>query len=207
MRFFENQEYDFLVENLLYWISKVKYIEKFIKLCCDNKLDIYLNKAFDLLDKDLFFEIIVKYYIEKKNEFEIINLSIKYMNYKSKIDIIYNSYLEKYFEKEIENAITNSNCTIIPELIKYYPDKTLFVEKLVLKYLLSKHKYEFNINYLMKDDDIIILIALFHHNYEILKLSIFEKAKRVLVLNEDSLIKEPINSILDLEVWNLAIKK
>jgi hypothetical protein len=207
MRLFENKEYDFLVENLIYWISKVKYIEKFIKLCCDNKLDIYLNKAFDLIDKDLFFEIIVKYYIDKKNELEIINLSIKYMNFKSKIDIIYNSYLEKYLEKEIESAITNSNCSIIPELIKYYPGKNLFVEKLVLKYLLSKHKYEFNINYLMKDDDIIILIALFHHNYEILKLSIFEKAKRVLVLNEDSLIKEPLNSILDLEVWKMTIKK
>lgn len=207
MRLIKNQEYDFLVENLIYWINKVKYIEKFIQLCCDNKLDIYLNKVFDLLDKDLFFEIIVKYYIEKKNELEIINLCIKYMNYKSKIDLIYNSYLEKYLEKEIESAITNSNCSCIPELIKYYPDKALFVEKLVLKYLLSKHKYEFNINYLMNDDDIIILIALFQRNYEILKLSIFEKAKRVLLLNEDSLIKEPINSILDLEVWKLAIKK
>lgn len=204
---FNKGDYEFLIENLPLWINEDSCLETFIKMCIDKGLESYTNKIFELSNKDKFFEKVIKILYHQNNEHLIFDFSKKYPKYINTIDSILDKLTENHLDFEIGNSITQNTCMKIDEYLKRYPGKRLFIENKVANYLQQKQKNDFDIHQLMNDKDIIILIALFHNNYEILKYLIFEKAKRILVLNEENDFDELLNSFLDLEVWKLSSQK
>jgi hypothetical protein len=204
---FNKGDYEFLIENLPLWINEDSCLETFIQMCINKGLESYTNRIFELSNKVKFFEKVVKIFFYQNNENLILDFSKKYPNYINTIDTILDRLIENHLDFEIGNSINQNSCVKIFEYLKKYPIKSLYIEKKVANYLQHKQKNEFDNHQLMNDEDLIILITLFHSNYEILKYSIFEKAKRILVLNEENDFNELLNSILDLEVWKLSIQK
>jgi hypothetical protein len=197
------ENYDFLIKTISIWIKNEENVKHFIKICLENKLSNYLDVIFELCKKEFYFDIIIEIYFDQKNDFAINQLRARYAAYLDIINPIFDNKLETYLNSEVMSSLESGSAIRIFQLMTAYINKRSYIENLVENYFGK----EPNLKKIMSEDDIIILISFFHSNYNILKYLIFEKAKRLLTLNEATDLAAPIYSILDLEVWEAVIKK